>query len=793
MSDKRCQIAGGCRNESRMFLTHATMDGPWSSTNGLWSSTNGLWSATSDPWSSTNNLWPSTNGLWRSFASVPVRETTATGRSEGFFSDLRAFGNDSRAFGNDSRNAILKLLPPSLSSLVSCLLTPVSHPSSLVPCLLSLVLCLSSLVPLQAQNPDACEMPGNKKVQNLWEQALNEKKPSVRRELYDQILNEEENHHGAIFAKAYEQLSKAEKDPMSKGIAFGYTPMKEVADLCPTYHMYPFYYMGLIAMQKKEFKEAEGHFKQFLTIEFDDPRWYPKDFEEKTLQVEAWIPQCAYYDSLYSNPVPFTPEVVKGISSRSNEYLGIISPDNEVALYIRRHFVKRKDYLTAKEIEEFTRSKRLPNGEFDEGTAMPHPFNVTENVGSASLTVDNKRMFLTICNDNADGYKNCDVFYSDWSYSGWSAPINVGEGINGKNSFEGQPTITPDGKTLYFVSIREDEIGTIDNMDLYVSHLQDDGIWGQAKNLGTTINTKGNEKSPFIHEDSHTLYFSSDGHNGIGNFDIYYVRQDSTHNWIKPKNIGFPINTEGADVGFFVSVDGSTAFLSSEERQDGIGGWDLFSFPLYKEARPEKVLFLKGQLKDENNKRITDATIEFKNMDTKQVTRVNVDTLTGDYVAVMNFTSDMVMTVKKKDAAFTSRYLSIKDSTLNTIKKVDVEVKQVRVGEAYKLHDLQYESDRYNLDDESDRMMAEFAIYLKANPKMKVAIHGHTDNVGSPDANMKLSNDRAKAVYDILVKEGIASGRLSYKGFGETKPAKSNTSDEGRAANRRTEFVITAN
>ena len=175
------------------------------------------------------------------------------------------------------------------------------------------------------------------------------------------------------------------------------------------------------------------------------------------------------------------------------------------------------------------------------------------------------------------------------------------------------------------------------------------------------------------------------------------------------------------------------------------------------------------------------------------MTQVDVVSLTGDYVAVMNFSSDMVMTVKKKDAAFTSRYLSTKDSTLNEIKKVDVEVKQVRVGEAYKLHDIQYATDRFNLDKESVNMMAEFAIYLKSNPKMKVAIHGHTDNVGSPEANLKLSNDRAKAVYDILIKEGISANRLSYKGFGETKPTKSNTTEEGRAANRRTEFVITAN
>ena len=421
----------------------------------------------------------------------------------------------------------------------------------------------------RSQNLEACDMPGNKKVQKLWNEALSERKPSVRRELYKEILESEPDHHGAIFAKAYEQLKKAERDPYSRGIAFGYKPMKAVADLCPEYHMYPYYYMGMIDFQNKKFKDAEANFKKFLEMEFDNPEWYPKDHEEKYLEVEALLPSCAYYDSLYSNPVPFSPSVVEGVSSRDNEYLGIISPDNEIALYIRNHFVKRKNDLTPRQIEEFTRSKRQADGKFDSGKPMPRPFNVSENVGSATLTVDNKRMFLTICEDDAQGYKNCDVFYSDWSYHGWSEPVNLGPGVNGKNSFEGQPTVTPDGKTLYFVSIREDEIGDIDNMDLYVSQLQEDGTWGQAKNLGTTINTKGNEKSPFIHEDSHTLYFSSDGHKGIGDFDIYYTRQDDSGNWIKPQNIGFPINTENADVGFFVAVDGETAFISSNERDDG--------------------------------------------------------------------------------------------------------------------------------------------------------------------------------------------------------------------------------
>jgi outer membrane protein OmpA-like peptidoglycan-associated protein len=178
-------------------------------------------------------------------------------------------------------------------------------------------------------------------------------------------------------------------------------------------------------------------------------------------------------------------------------------------------------------------------------------------------------------------------------------------------------------------------------------------------------------------------------------------------------------------------------------------------------------------------------------MKTKEVTEVEVDTLTGDYVAVMNFTSDVVMTVERREAAFTSRYFSTEDSTLSGVPEIDVKVKKLKVGEAYRLHNINFGIESYELTQASKQIIAEFATYLEAYPSIKVAIHGHTDNIGSPSSNMTLSNNRAKSVYNKLVEEGIGAKRLSYRGFGETKPVESNSSKTGRAKNRRTEFVIT--
>lgn len=641
-----------------------------------------------------------------------------------------------------------------------------------------------------SQNPDACEMPGNKKINKLWEQAKVERKPSVRNELCKKILEDEPDHHGAIFLKTYSQLRKAERDPRAK-LGWAKDKLEKVAELCPEYHPYTFFYLAKLSMGEKKMTKALGYFKQFMELEYADDRMYPKDYTEKYDEAEELMKNAEYYKEIYEKPVPFDPKVVEGVSSKKNEYLAIISPDDVYCLYIRSLERKAKNDLTPRQVEEFTRSKRMPDGKFHGGKPMMKPFNLSENVGSATLTVDNRRMYLTICEVDAQGYKNCDIFtsYKD-QFHMWSEPVSVGDGVNQKNSFEGQPTITPDGKTLYFVSIREDSIGSINDMDLYVSHKGEDGKWGKAENVGRKINTKGNEKSPFIHEDSHTLYFSSDGHLGVGEFDIYYVRQDSAGNWTTPKNIGYPINTEHDDVGFFVSTDGKTGYFNSNERRDGIGGWDLFSFPLYEEARPEKVLFMKGQLLDEKNKPVTDAKIEFRNIETKELTQIDVDSITGKYVAVVNFTDDMIMSVDKKGTGFNSRYLSVEDTTLEKIVTEDVEVKKMEVGSTHRLHNINFASDSYDLNPKAKALLVEFVRFLKANRTLKVGIHGHTDSTGDDNKNLTLSKNRARSVYRFLMDSGIPGSRLSHNGFGENKPLGDNSTKTGRAKNRRTEFVI---
>ena len=186
---------------------------------------------------------------------------------------------------------------------------------------------------------------------------------------------------------------------------------------------------------------------------------------------------------------------------------------------------------------------------FDKGEAMLPPFNKagSNNEGGATITIDNKHLFFTV---NKNG--NFDIYTSDETKGVWSEPRSVGATINDPNRWESQPSISPNGKTLYFVSIRDSVSQT---SDIYFSKKLENGEWGPMKSIGSPINTAGNEKTPFIHPDNKTFYFSSDALPGLGGYDIYKCKMQADGSWSQPMNLGYPINTEADELGFFASTD----------------------------------------------------------------------------------------------------------------------------------------------------------------------------------------------------------------------------------------------
>jgi outer membrane protein OmpA-like peptidoglycan-associated protein len=415
-----------------------------------------------------------------------------------------------------------------------------------------------------------------------------------------------------------------------------------------------------------------------------------------------------------------------------------------------------------------------------------------DGYGGVTFSLDNTQLYITVCKLNKRGQNNCDIYYSEFIKGNWSELKSVGDGINTTDGWESQPTLSSDGKTLIFASARADSKG----MDLYMSKKNEVGSWGMAENLGSPINTEGNDKSPFLHSDSKTLYFSSDGHVGLGGYDIFYSKSGDSDKFLKPTNIGYPINSNKDDVGFFVSTDGKFGYFSSNQlKEKGLGGYDIFSFELYKEARPDKIIFLKGTLTNEDKTKPLNAFIEIKSVDSKKVTKINVDTASGNFIGVHTIkeNEDVVVTVKQEGKAFTSQYISYKEETAGKPLKMDLESKKIEANKAFTINNIQYKSNSAELTNGSKAILEEFVSFLKDNASINIEIRGHTDNIGNPIANMALSTDRAFTVFDFLSKSNIEKGRISFKGYGDTKPIKENTTEQGRMANRRTEFFITKN
>ena len=370
----------------------------------------------------------------------------------------------------------------------------------------------------------------------------------------------------------------------------------------------------------------------------------------------------------------------------------------------------------------------------------------------------------------------------------WTEITNLGPNVNDPKQWDAQPSISSSGKVLYFASARDPLTG----IDIYKTEKDESGNWKKAVRLGDNINTTGNDKSPFIHSDSKTFYFSSDILPGLGGYDIFKCQMDEQGNFKKPVNLGYPINTDADEVGFFVSLDGKKGYFASNKLIVGKNGYDIYSFDLYPEARPNKVYFQKGDVNGPENKEVISAMIEVKTANSKKVTQVDVDSITGEYAFVTDFNEDLLVSVKKEGYAFQTQYVSSKDTLNEQPKKVDIELKKLELGGQYTINDILFATNSFEINDTIKTVLDEFIIYLKENPRLNVVLQGHTDNVGNPADNMILSENRAKTVSDYLASNLINKSRLSYKGYGETKPIASNEKEEGRAKNRRTVFVVTS-
>ena len=537
-------------------------------------------------------------------------------------------------------------------------------------------------------------------------------------------------------------------------------------DICPDNFPKAYYFLGEIAYNRKDYVNADIYLKKCIELEIGDPYYSDAILLYSKAIVLAEI---------INNPVKFNPNIVTGISTEFDEYLPIISPDQELSFFTRRLEKKSKQSITSIIVEEFTWSKK-ENKTFEVGSALDYPFNMESNEGGASITIDNKILYYTKCSLTQGGYKNCDIYYVFNQDGSWSETQNFSKNISKIDSWESQPTVSSDGRTIIFASDREGGYGKI---DLYETTFKN-GQWSNPENLGDKINSNENEKSPYLHTDGKTLFFASQNFPTLGGYDIFYSRKDSSGNWQQPKNIGYPINSVADEISLFVSTDGNSAYFASNDL-NGEGGWDIYSFDLHKEARPERVLFFKGDLLDEYGQVLNDVELEIKNIKTKEIITIKVDA--GTYVSSLTLDEkdDVLITVKKEGFAFNSTYISANDTVFKSPSSLDISMQSLDEGKSFAIEDIYFDNNSYELKDIAKEVLVEFAKYLEINNSLVIEINGFTDNIGDASDNQILSENRSKAVRDLILLQGISESRLSYKGFGEFFPKSNNNTEKGRA------------
>ena len=538
-----------------------------------------------------------------------------------------------------------------------------------------------------------------------------------------------------------------------------------------------------------------------------------KDNKALYEEVIKKIQECYDGKTLVSKPVRvFIDNVGDAINSQYSDYGPLISADESEMFFTSCRASTTGggiDELWNEYFEDVYRSTKV-NGKWTQAQNIGAPINTKRHDAAMGLSPDGQTMFIYY-DEKGDG----NIFQSTLTGTAWSKPERLNKNIN-TDAKETSASLSSDGKTLYFVSNR---LGGIGGRDIYVSTKDDKGKWGKAVNIGPTINTQYDEEGVFIHPDGKTLYFSSKGHNTMGGYDIFKSVFENG-NWQEPENIGYPINTPDDDVFFVMAANGKHGYYSSFNT-NGFGEKDIYmvtflgpekqmvlnnednllasvAAPVKEEVmaaaiqiKEAQLILLKGIITDEVTKLPLDATIEIvDNTRNELIASFTSNSSTGKYLVSLPAGKNYGIAVKKDGYLFHSENFVIPSTANYEEVKKDIALKSLSAGNKIVLNNIFFDFDKATLRPESANELQRLVKLMKDNSSLKIEISGHTDSKGPKDYNLGLSENRAKAVVDYLVKEGIKVSRLSFKGYGETQPVATNDTEEGRQLNRRTEIKI---
>ncbi len=543
----------------------------------------------------------------------------------------------------------------------------------------------------------------------------------------------------------------------------------------------------------------------------------PKILVTKNALINKLMEQCRNGKELKNNPVRVViSNPGNNINSEYDDYNSVISRDESLMYFTSRRMQDEKSkrnpmdnkfyediYCSQKKINEWGIAKR-----FDK--KINKSKNKANNA-AVGLSADNKELYSYIGKSNSG-----DIFKSIYKKDKWTKPQRLPGKINSK-SRETSLCFSSDEKTMYFVSSNKKT--TLGGSDIFVCKKDYSGKWGDPTNIGSMINTAFDEVAVSLSANDSTLFFSSNGHNTMGGYDIFRTELSETGLWSKPENIGYPINTPDDDVFFVLAPDGKTAYYSTI-RESGIGGKDIYKI-IYLGAEKEMILSgegelvaglqkppdniffqepqklqadtslrMQGMITDSENQKPVIAKLELIDVDINMVVATAISDASGNYKIKVPSAKSYGVEILAKEYLLYLDAIDLSKEPSDEIIIRNFKLDRVEVGVKVILKNIFFEFGKSTLKPESYGELNHVVKFLQNNETLRLELSGHTDNIGTYKYNKKLSEDRAKAVVDYLVKKGISQNRLTYKGYAYDQPIAPNTTEKGRAQNRRVEFKV---
>lgn len=467
------------------------------------------------------------------------------------------------------------------------------------------------------------------------------------------------------------------------------------------------------------------------------------------------------------------------VNAYAMQYFPVMTADEQELIFTRRVGGGQNDDEDLVVCRKDSRGRWLPPA------SISPQINSPMNEGTCTISADGRHLIFTSCIGRR-GYGSCDLFESRKVGEEWSRPVNLGPEVNSP-AWESQPSLSSDGRTLYFVSDRRGGIG---NKDIYVSYKLENGRWTKAENLGPNINTAYDEISPFIHVNGRTLFIASNGKPGFGGYDIYRSEYENGV-WSDAENFGSPVNNHEDQFSLFITRDGQRGFYSHEDNQK-VNSSMLFEMQVPEEMRLKyKSNYVKGIVRDAQTKAPLGARVELFNINKNELTSVvQADSVSGEYLIVLTQGADYALYVSHPGYLFKSLNFNYEVQELMTPVALDVLLDPAKAGASAVLNNIFFDLNKYDLKEKSVTELEKVVRFLTENPALRIEIGGHTDNIGTAAYNLQLSQKRAQAVTAYLVAHGIESARLTQKGYGAEKPLVPNDSEENRQINRRIEFRL---